>query len=151
MSHSTIFHLHCRWRAAKFRPMLGAQGLWARRDLYRSTPTMTRDLSFSALLWRTAPFSHLLQNAWGCRGPILTGILTGYPKGFKIGIVSFVSSKISMKQSIQRMCFACVYDKSWSFQKGKKGSRSWYQMKGLARRNTHVKFMKALALTNQKL
>jgi hypothetical protein len=24
---------HCRWRAAKFRPMLGAQGLWAGRDL----------------------------------------------------------------------------------------------------------------------
>jgi hypothetical protein len=23
----------CRWRAAKFRPMLGAQGLWAGRDL----------------------------------------------------------------------------------------------------------------------
>jgi hypothetical protein len=28
---------HCRWREAKFRPMLGAQGLWAGRDLYRAT------------------------------------------------------------------------------------------------------------------
>jgi hypothetical protein len=28
---------HCRWRAAKFRPMLGTQGLWAGRDLYRAT------------------------------------------------------------------------------------------------------------------
>jgi hypothetical protein len=40
-SRSRIFHLydhHCRWRAAKFRPMLGAQGLWAGRDLYRATP-----------------------------------------------------------------------------------------------------------------
>jgi hypothetical protein len=37
---------HCRWRVAKFRPMLGAQGLWAGRDLYRATPTVTRDLSF---------------------------------------------------------------------------------------------------------
>jgi hypothetical protein len=26
---------HCRWRSAKFRPMPGAQGLWAGRDLYR--------------------------------------------------------------------------------------------------------------------
>jgi hypothetical protein len=30
---------HYRWRAVKFRPMLGAQGLWARRDLYRATRT----------------------------------------------------------------------------------------------------------------
>jgi hypothetical protein len=35
---------HCRWRAAKFRPMLGAQGLWTGRDLYRATPAVTRDL-----------------------------------------------------------------------------------------------------------
>jgi hypothetical protein len=57
---------HCRWRATKFRPtcMLGAQGLWARRDLYRATPTVTRDLDFSGLIRRTAP------------GPILTRILT---------------------------------------------------------------------------
>jgi hypothetical protein len=33
---------HCRWRAAKFRPMLGAQGLWAGRDLYRVTPAVTQ-------------------------------------------------------------------------------------------------------------
>jgi hypothetical protein len=39
---------HCRWRAAKFRPIL-AQGLWAGRDLYRATPTVTRDLCFSGL------------------------------------------------------------------------------------------------------
>ena len=37
---------HCRWRAAKFRPMLGAQGLWAGRDLYRATPTVTREPPF---------------------------------------------------------------------------------------------------------
>jgi hypothetical protein len=40
---------HYRWRAAKFRPMFGAQGLWAGRDLYRGTPAMTRDLGFSEL------------------------------------------------------------------------------------------------------
>jgi hypothetical protein len=37
---------HCQWRAAKFRPMLGAQGLWAGRDLYRATPAVTRDSVF---------------------------------------------------------------------------------------------------------
>jgi hypothetical protein len=41
---------HCWWRAAKFRPMLGAQGLLAGRDLYRATPTATRDLGFSGLI-----------------------------------------------------------------------------------------------------
>ena len=44
---------HCRWRAAKFRPMLGAQGLWAGMDLYRATPAVTRDLGFSGLIRRT--------------------------------------------------------------------------------------------------
>jgi hypothetical protein len=37
---------YCTWRAAKFRPMLGAQGLWAGRSLYRYTPAGTRDLVF---------------------------------------------------------------------------------------------------------
>jgi hypothetical protein len=40
---------HCLWRAAKFRPMLGAEGLWTGRDLYRATPAVARDLSFSGL------------------------------------------------------------------------------------------------------
>jgi hypothetical protein len=39
-------------KACKFRPMLGAQGLWAERDLYLATPTVTRDLGFSGLIWR---------------------------------------------------------------------------------------------------
>jgi hypothetical protein len=68
---------HCRWRAAKFRPMLGAQGLWARRDLYRATPVVTHGLNFSGLIRRTAPFIRLLQLARRCGGPILTRILTG--------------------------------------------------------------------------
>jgi hypothetical protein len=38
---------HCRWRAANiYRPLLGAQGLWAGRDFYRATLTVTPDLSF---------------------------------------------------------------------------------------------------------
>jgi hypothetical protein len=40
---------HCLWRAAKLRPMLGAQGLWAGRDLYRATPAVTRTLVFPVL------------------------------------------------------------------------------------------------------
>jgi hypothetical protein len=49
-----------------------------------------------------------------------------------------------MKQSIQRMCFAYVYIKPrLKFSKRRSnisGSRSWYQMKGLARGNTLVKY-----------
>jgi hypothetical protein len=67
---------HCRWRAAKFRPMLGAQGLWAGRDLYRATPAVTRDHGFSDLIRRTAPFSRLLQHTRGCGGSILARILS---------------------------------------------------------------------------
>jgi hypothetical protein len=63
---------HCRWRAAKFRPMLGSQGLWAGRNLYRATLTVTRDLGFSGFIRRTAPFSRLLRHAWRCGEPILT-------------------------------------------------------------------------------
>jgi hypothetical protein len=68
---------HCRWRAAKFRPMLGAQGLWAGRDLYRATPAVTRDLGFPGLIRGTATFSRLLQHTRGYGGFILTRILTG--------------------------------------------------------------------------
>jgi hypothetical protein len=42
--------------------MLGAQGPWAGRDLYRTTPAVTRGLGFSGLIRRTAPFSRLLQD-----------------------------------------------------------------------------------------
>ena len=68
---------HYRWRAAKFRPMLGAQGLWAGRDLYRATPAVTRSLGFSGLIRRTALFSRLLRHTMSCGVPILTRILTG--------------------------------------------------------------------------
>jgi hypothetical protein len=74
---SLIWRRHyCRWRAAKFRPLLGAQGLWAGRDLYRATPSLTRDLGFSGLIRRTAPFSRLLRHTRGCGGSILTRNLT---------------------------------------------------------------------------
>jgi hypothetical protein len=56
---------HYRRRAAKFRPMLSAQGLWAGRDLYRATPAVTRGLGFFGLIRRTAPFSRLLRHTRG--------------------------------------------------------------------------------------
>jgi hypothetical protein len=76
---------HYRWRAAKFRPMLaiGAQGLWAGRDLYRATPAVTLGLGFSGLIRRTAPFNRLLRFARGCGGPILTWALTVFQRKCK--------------------------------------------------------------------
>jgi hypothetical protein len=65
-------------KGCKFRPMFGTQDLWAGTGLYRATPTVTQDLGFSGLIQRTAPFSRLLRHAWGCGGPILTRILTGW-------------------------------------------------------------------------
>jgi hypothetical protein len=55
-----IFHLDgdvtiAGERAAKFRPMLGAQGLWGGMDLYR-------------LIRRTAPFNRLLRHIRRCGG-----------------------------------------------------------------------------------
>jgi hypothetical protein len=46
---------HCRWRTAKFKPILGARSPWAGRGLYRATPAATRDLGFPGLIRRTAP------------------------------------------------------------------------------------------------
>jgi hypothetical protein len=69
---------HYRWRTARFRPMLGEQGLWARRGLYRATLAVTRDLGFSGLIRRTALFSRLLRYTRGCGGSILTRILTEF-------------------------------------------------------------------------
>jgi hypothetical protein len=71
---------HCQWRAAKFRPMLGAHGLWAGRDLYRATRAVTRDLGFSGLIRRTTPFSRLLRHTRGYGESILTRILTENPQ-----------------------------------------------------------------------
>jgi hypothetical protein len=50
-------HRHCVWRAAKFRPMLDAQGLWAGRDLNRATPAVTRALAFLGLIWSEVKYS----------------------------------------------------------------------------------------------
>ena len=66
---------HCRGRAAKFTPLLGAYGLWAGRDLYRAIPTMTQDIGFYGPISKGPPMlSGLLR--W-YRGSFLTGIPTG--------------------------------------------------------------------------
>jgi hypothetical protein len=57
--------------------MLGAQGLWTGRDLYRATPVVTRGLGFSGVIRRTAPFSRLLRHTRECGESVLTWILTG--------------------------------------------------------------------------
>jgi hypothetical protein len=67
---------HCRWRAAKFRPMICTQGFWAGRNLYCAIPAATRGLNFSVLIRMTSPFSRLLRHTRWCGGSILTLILT---------------------------------------------------------------------------
>jgi hypothetical protein len=67
---------HYRWRAAKFRPMLGDQGLWAGRDLYCATPTVTRASVFPLSSEGLSLFRRILRHTRGCGEPILTRILT---------------------------------------------------------------------------
>jgi hypothetical protein len=101
--HCIWKHHHCQWRAAKFRLMFGAQGLWAGRDLYCATPNVTCMMgprlfrSFpkdrpilspsltSKMMLSTypksdphrSPFSRLLWHTRGCWRPVLTLILMG--------------------------------------------------------------------------
>jgi hypothetical protein len=99
---------HCRWRVAKFRLMLGAQGLWAGRDLYRATPTVSRDLGFSGLIRRTAPFSRLLRLTMGCARSILTRIHTGHNVHWK-------SKEKTCKLKIRKKNFFFFYFYSFDF------------------------------------
>jgi hypothetical protein len=80
---------HYQWRAAKPRPMLGAQVLWARRDLYCATLAVTRGLGFSSLIRRTTRFNRLLRLARGRGGPILTWIIYTGPHSL-IQLVSII-------------------------------------------------------------
>jgi hypothetical protein len=60
-----------RYRTAKFRPMLSAQGLWAVRDIYRDTPAVTRGLGFSGLIRRPTLLIALFDTQGDAvRGPI---------------------------------------------------------------------------------
>jgi hypothetical protein len=68
------------------------------RAVYRATPAVTRDLGFSRLIRRAAPFSRLLRLARGCGGPILTQILTG-----GLFVCLFVSSRTNNFSAIWRL------------------------------------------------
>jgi hypothetical protein len=59
---------HCKWRAAKYRPMLGAQGLWAERDLYRATPALTRASVFPVS--SEGPPYFILVTSYDTRGDV---------------------------------------------------------------------------------
>jgi hypothetical protein len=67
---------HCWWRASKFRPMLGAEGLWTGRDLYRWHTFCDTGPRFFRSHPKDRPIQsrRLSQHAWG---PVLTRILTG--------------------------------------------------------------------------
>jgi hypothetical protein len=93
---------HCRWRAANFRPMLGAQGLWAGRDFYRATTTVTRDLGFSGLIRRTTQFSRLLRHTRGFGGYSLAHILTGYHMNEEESIAQLVYGKLCYLRIISK-------------------------------------------------
>jgi hypothetical protein len=72
-----LTHHHYRWRAAKFRPMLGAQVLWAGRNPHHATSATTQGLGSSYLIRRTAPFSRLLRHTRGYGESVLSRILMG--------------------------------------------------------------------------
>jgi hypothetical protein len=63
---------HCQWRAVKF-------SLWSALRAFEQEGIfiVTRDLGFSSLIWRTAPFSCLLRHTRGYGGSTLTYILKG--------------------------------------------------------------------------
>ena len=46
--------MHDQLRAAKFRPLLGTYGHGAERDLYRATPSTTRDLDLHGFIRKSA-------------------------------------------------------------------------------------------------
>ena len=51
--------------ASEFKPLIAAYGLWARRDLYRAIPVMTRDLGLHGLMQRINLISRVLWQAGG--------------------------------------------------------------------------------------
>jgi hypothetical protein len=126
---------HCLWRAAKFRPMLSTQGLWAGMDLYCATPAVTWDLGFSGLIRRTAPFSRLLRHTRGCGGSILTRILTGqlYYSLSNVKFILYYYSLSNVKFILyQFWCTRCAFQSFISLQwcsDRKNGNLKYYDCK----------------------
>jgi hypothetical protein len=83
---------HYRWQGCKFWPMLGTQGLWAGRDLYRATPTATRDLGLYSLIRKAGTYvPQWDSNPW-CKDHqiIAPYALTTAPRGLDLCNVIFI-------------------------------------------------------------
>jgi hypothetical protein len=76
---SLIWRRHYyQWRAQNLRPMLGAQGLWAGRDLYIMPHLLWHRASVFLVSSEGPPHSVVSYDTLGgCRGSILTRILMG--------------------------------------------------------------------------
>jgi hypothetical protein len=94
-SHWRIYHIwklcHCRWRAAKCMPMLGAECLWIGGYLSCHTCFDTAPHFFSGFIRRTDLFSCVLWHTRRCWGPILKRILTG--NVCNVGIKTIVNKR----------------------------------------------------------
>jgi hypothetical protein len=90
----TIFQLsccchHCRWQGCKFRPLFGAQGLWAGRGLYLATPTATRDLGLYSLIRKTGTSIPQWESNPRCKDHqiFVPDAVTTVPHGLLVAVV----------------------------------------------------------------
>jgi hypothetical protein len=126
---------HYRWQGCKFWPMLGAQGLWAGRDLFRATPTATRDLGFYGLIRKSG--THIPQWDSNPRRKdhqiIAPDALTTAPCRWPI-----------KKEDVLWNTNAPVQGKSQRWPSSSKPKlrckKLRYQYKNLVTRNTHMKY-----------
>jgi hypothetical protein len=76
-------------------------GLWADRDLYCATPTVTRGLGFSGFIRMTASFSRLLRHARGYGGFIITRITPILTDNRKVTVQFLVAiTKINLQTAV---------------------------------------------------
>jgi hypothetical protein len=75
-----------RWRAAKYRTMLGVWRAFEQGGVFIMLRLLwhVQDLRFSGLIWKTAPLSRLLWHTRGCGWSTLTRILTSQAQKNKI-------------------------------------------------------------------
>jgi hypothetical protein len=107
---------HWLWRAAKFWPMLGAQGLWA-------GCAVTPNLNISGLIRMTTQYNRPLQHTRGCGWFILILIITGTagvtgrqrmlaPPKYPILLLHLLGSMLTYTQ----FCICFLYDNYvWHF------------------------------------
>jgi hypothetical protein len=96
---------HCRWQGCKFRPILGTQGLWTGRDLYRATPTATRDLGLYGLIRKAGTHvPHILIRSIaelkdGRKLTCCLGI-TFFQRSIKLNLINIITSGISLYHNV---------------------------------------------------